>query len=149
MGLILIRDGAPYVFEASATVRYTPLAKWVARGRDGAYVLERLKSPLSQQQVEKLAAIARTFEGRPYDLTFEWSDTRIYCSELVWKIYDRALGIDIGKLQRLGDFDLSDAAVRAKIKERYGEAIPLGEPVISPASMYESPLLQVVARAGI
>src|SRR5437867_163185 len=27
----------------------------------------------------------------PYDLTFEWSDDKIYCSELVWKVYERAL----------------------------------------------------------
>src|SRR6185503_6516185 len=30
VGLIFIRDGKPYVFEAISTVRYTPLAKWTA-----------------------------------------------------------------------------------------------------------------------
>ena len=44
--------------------------------------------------------VGESFRGRPYDLTFEWSDERIYCSELVWKIYERALGIEIGPPQR-------------------------------------------------
>jgi hypothetical protein len=34
MGLIFNRDGKPYVFEAVATVRFTPLDQWIARGVD-------------------------------------------------------------------------------------------------------------------
>jgi len=49
----------------------------------------------------------------------------MYCSELVYKIYDRALGIKIGQLQRVRDFDLTDAAVQAKMRERYGSEVPL------------------------
>jgi hypothetical protein len=30
------------------------------------------------------------------------------------------------------------------MKERYGEQVPLDEPVISPVAMFESPLLVVV-----
>jgi hypothetical protein len=32
MGMIVLRNGQPYVLEASATVRYTPLAQWVVYG---------------------------------------------------------------------------------------------------------------------
>lgn len=32
------------------------------------------------------------------------------------------------------------------MKERYGEAIPLAKPVISPAAMFGSPLLVTVAQ---
>lgn len=149
MGVIFSRDGRPYVLEASATVRFTPLNEWIARGKDSAYVVKRLRTPLTQTQINKLRNAARPLEGRSYDPTFEWSDARIYCSELVWKIYNRALDVEIGKLQRLADFDLSDPAVRAKMKERYGNAVPMDETVISPAVMYDSPLLQVVAKAGI
>jgi len=149
MGMIFSRDGKPYVLEASATVRFTPLNEWIARGLNGAYVVKRLRTPLTEAQIDKLRKAARPLEGRSYDLTFEWSDARIYCSELVWKIYDRALDVELGKLQRLADFDLSDPAVRAKMKERYGSAVPKDETVISPGAMYDSPLLQVVAKAGI
>jgi hypothetical protein len=148
MGIIFIRDGQPYVLEAVTTVRYTPLRAWIGRGVSGSFVVKRLGAGLDAQQVDRLRTTAQTFLGRPYDLTFEWSDTRMYCSELVWKIYDRALGVNLGDLQRLRDFDLSNPAVSAKIKERYGTAIPLDEPVISPAAMFASPLLAVVANRG-
>ena len=84
------RDGKPFVFEAIATVRYTPLAQWTARGRSGDYVVKRLKAPLTADQADKLRKAAETYAGKPYDLYFEWSDARIYCSELVWKAYQDA-----------------------------------------------------------
>jgi uncharacterized protein YycO len=144
MGIIFLRHGQPFVFEASATVRSTPLDKWIARGDGGKAVIKRVEGGLTTAQVKRLRTTAKSFAGKPYDLTFEWSDSRIYCSELVWKIYERALGIHIGQLQHLRDFDLSDPAVRAKIQERYGDAVPMDETVISPAAMFASPLLVVV-----
>ena len=69
-----------------------------------------------------------------------------YCSELVWKAYDRGLAIDIGALQTLRDFNLTDAAVKAKMRERYGDTVPLNEPVISPVAMFRSDLLVTVAE---
>lgn len=145
MGVILHRDGQPYVFEAIDPVTYTPLARWIARGSGGHYVLKRLRTPLTAQQTTKLRDAAEAFRGRRYDLAFEWSDQRIYCSELVWKMYDRALGVRIGTLRPLRSFKLDDPAVKAKLRERYGERVPLAEPVISPAAMFDSPLLTTVA----
>ncbi len=145
MGVVLFRAGKPFVFEAVATVRYTPLADWVARGEEGRCVVKRLQKPLGPEALARLRREARRLEGRPYDLVFEWSDRRIYCSELVWKLYQRASGLEIGALQRLRDFDLADPAVQAKLRERYGTRVPLDEPVISPASMAASDLLETVA----
>ena len=75
---------------------------------------------------------------------FGWSDDRIYCSELVWKIYKEALGIELGKLQQLKEFDLSHPIVQKKLKERYGNNIPYDEKVISPAAIFESEELELV-----
>lgn len=144
MGVILHREGKPFVYEAIATVRYTPLARWTARGDGGRYVVKRLKAGLTAAQAQKLRASAAEFEGRPYDLYFEWSNERIYCSELVWKMYQRALNLEIGTRQKLREFDLSAELVRAKMRERYGSSVPLDEFVISPAAMFDSTLLEVV-----
>jgi uncharacterized protein YycO len=146
MGVILHRDGKPFVYEAIATVRYTPLATWTARGDGGQYVVKRLKGGLTPAQAKKLRASAAGFEGKPYDLYFEWSNDRIYCSELVWKMYQRALGLEIGARQKLREFDLSAALVKAKMRERYGSRVPLDEPVISPAAMFDSTLLEAVSH---
>ena len=149
MGMILFRNGKPYVFEAVQTVRYTPLDQWIARGEGRHYVVKRLadaKHVMNDRAVSRIRDQARLLEGKAYDLTFEWSDERIYCSELVWKVYERSLGIKIGKLQRLREFRLSDPAVKRKLQERYGTAVPLDEPVISPGAMFSAPNLVDVAR---
>jgi hypothetical protein len=146
MGVVVWRNGKPFVFEAVKTVRLTPLTAWIARGEGGHFVAKRLRQPLDAASRVKLLRTAATFAGRPYDLTFEWSDARIYCSELVWKLYDRALGIRIGALQRLREFKLDDPAVRRKLIERYDNKIPLDEPVISPAAMADSDLLVDVVQ---
>ena len=149
MGIIFLQGGKPFVYEASRTVQYTPLAKWVARGENGHYVVKRLRDAdriLTGDAVAKLRRAARGFRDKPYDLTFAWSDDRIYCSELVWKIYDRGLGIRIGQLQKLRDFDLSDPVVQAKLQERYGDQVPLEETVISPGAMFSAEILTVVGK---
>ncbi len=148
MGIVFFRNGSPFVFEAIKTVQYTPFKKWVARGVGSHYVVKRLRDAdhiLTQDAVAKLRQAGAQFQGKPYDLTFEWSDARIYCSELVWKIYYRALGLRVGRLQKLRDFDLSDPLVKAKMKERYGKAIPMEETVISPGEMFTFEGLKVVS----
>ena len=90
--------------------------------------------------------IAEQHLGKNYDYFFEWSDTRMYCSELVWKIYYEALGVEIGKLERMGDFDLGDEIVRRKLEERFGSNIPYDEKVISPGEMFKSRKLKLVYR---
>lgn len=146
MGVVLTRNGRAFVFEAERTVRYTPLQAWLARGEGGHYVVKRPRAPLSAAQAGRLRRSAKAFEGKPYDAAFEWSDRRLYCSELVWKLFDRALGVQLGERQKLGDFALDDPLVRAKLRERYGKAVPLQETVISPQAMFASPLLETVAE---
>jgi Permuted papain-like amidase enzyme, YaeF/YiiX, C92 family len=148
MGIVFLRDGVPVVYEAVDPVRATPLARWVARGVGGRIVVKRLKDAgtvLTPDAVRALRRETERFLGRRYDLAFGWSDERIYCSELVWKAYDRALGRQIGRLQRLRDFDLEEPIVKGKLKERYGSKVPLDEPVISPGAMFASEELVTVA----
>lgn len=147
VGIVHFERGAPFVYEAVGPVKLTPLGDWVARGNGKHFVVMRLKDAETRLTPAALDALRKTgqrFRGRPYDFAFEWSDDRIYCSELVWKIYKEALGIDLAKLQRLGDFDLTHPAVQNKIRERHGPRVPVDEPVISPAAIADSPLLEKV-----
>lgn len=147
MGLVLPHDGGLEVYEAVGPVKYTPFADWKARGVDGRLLVKRLRRPdgaLTAEDIRKLVAVAATYMGKTYDSHFEWSDERIYCSELVWKIYKGALGIELGTLERLGDFNLTHPSVVAPLQERYRGSIPRDEPVISPAALAASPLLETV-----
>lgn len=147
MGIIFIKNGKPYVFEAGSKVAYTPLTSFIERGKNRYYVIKRLKDHnLSVKETNKLKLVAKTFENKPYDIWFGWNDNYIYCSELVWKIYNRALKLEIGQLQNIKDFNLSSALVKQKLKARYGDKIPFQETVISPIAMFNSPLLITVDK---
>ena len=147
MGIVYVLDGGPFVFEAVSRVRSTPLEEWIKRGEGGHCVVKRLQDEgplLTPEAMPSMLEVGRRFEGKHYDLKFEWSDDRVYCSELVWKIFKRALNVEIGPLETVGDFDLSDSVVREKVSERFGEALRLDEPVISPAAMFSSSELKTV-----
>ena len=114
MGIVYVEEGQPFVYEAIQPVRLTRLEDWERRGEGGHFVVKRLRDAdrlLTAGNLSRMKAEGKKFQGRNYDLYFERSDDRMYCSELVWKIYYRALGIEIGRTQMLGDFDLSDPAV--------------------------------------
>jgi hypothetical protein len=147
VGIVFMRAGEAYVFEAKKIVGFTPLAEWVARGVDSHYVVKRLNTtePVELDKArKKMPGLIKKYRGRPYDFYFEWSDEKIYCSELVWKIYDEALRVQLGQHQRLREFDLQHPLVQAKLRERFGSQIPLDELVISPAAIFASDQLATV-----
>ncbi|MBL7859408.1 MAG: YiiX family permuted papain-like enzyme [Cyclobacteriaceae bacterium] len=147
MGILYEIDGAFYVYEAIQPVKLTRLNDWIQRGENSHYVVKRLKDGerlLTSENLKKMKQYGEQFQGKSYDLYFEWTDDKIYCSELVWKIYKAVLNIEIGALQELHEFDLTDKIVSDKMKERYGNNIPLREKVISPAAMFNSDKLITV-----
>lgn len=147
MGIIYENDGQHFVYEAVQPVKLTPLTEWINRGENRHYVIKRLANAdqvLTSSTLTKMKQIGEQFKGKPYDIYFEWSNDKIYCSELVWKIYKQATDIEIGELEKLSDFDLTNDIVKAKMKERYGDSIPMDEKVISPASMFNSDKLITV-----
>ena len=141
VGIIYNNNNKFFVYEAVQPVKLTPLDQWIDRGLNDHYVVKRLKNAdniLTKEALAKMKKVGEQYKGKNYDIYFEWSDDKIYCSELVWKVYKEATGIEIGELEELSDFDLSHKAVKQKMKERYGDNIPLDEKVISPAAMFNS-----------
>jgi len=139
---IIFKEGNEYfVWEAVQPVRRTPLKTWIKHGEKDHFVVKRLQNYdeiINDNIILKMKSVGKSFMGKDYDLTFDWTDDRIYCSELVWKIYDRALGIEVGKLQQLKEFDLTHPLVKEKLKERYGKNIPLDGLVVSPAAIFDN-----------
>jgi uncharacterized protein YycO len=149
VGIVLETDGELIVYEAVQPVKMTPLADWIRHGQGGHYVVKRLKNAdeiLTSAVLSDMEDIANGYLGKNYDIYFEWSDEKIYCSELVWKIYKEATGIEIGDLKTLKDFDLSSNSVQSIMEERYGNDIPLDEDVISPAGMFKSEKLVLIEQ---
>ncbi len=146
-GIVYIEAGKTYVVEAVQPVKRTPFEEFVKRGEDGAYVVKRLRNAeniLTEQVLERMKIEGQKMIGKRYDSHFNWSDEQIYCSELVWKIYERATGIELCPLKKMNDFDFSNPSVKEVIKQRYKDQIPWEEPVVSPADLFESGELEVV-----
>lgn len=146
-GLIYPKGNEWFVYEAVQPVKITPFEEWIGHGEGHHYVVNRLKDRdkiLSPEALKKMEEVAISYVGKNYDLYFEWSDDKIYCSELVWKVYKEGANVEVGNLQKLATFDLSSPIVKAKLAERYGENVPLEEMVISPGGIFESKNLDLI-----
>lgn len=146
VGILFNQNNGWYVLEAIGPVKYTAFKIWLANGISAHYTIKRLKDPqaLTPQTLEKLRLEGNRLVGKPYDPYFGWSDDKLYCSELVWKVYKKAADMEIGVPRTLGEFDLTPPKVKAKLAERYGKNVPLNERVIAPSTIFESPLLTSV-----
>ncbi|MFD2909633.1 YiiX family permuted papain-like enzyme [Flavobacterium ardleyense] len=146
-GIIFIKNGKTYVYEAVQPVKMTLLKDWISQGTDSKYVVQRLKNSdklLTKEILNKMKTYGKSFNNKDYDLYFEWSDDKIYCSELVWKIYKNGANIELCQTKKLKDFNLNHPAVQQIMKERYGSKIPYNEAVVAPSQLYESALLQTI-----
>ena len=138
-GMIIREGNNIQVFEAIGPVQYTPINEWVKHGNNNAFKAYRLKntSAISNLQIKTWKLKAIDYIGKSYDHVFGWSDDKIYCSELVWKMY-KNIGIEISAPKHLKDFDLSNKLVKQQLQMRYGTAIPYEEKVVSPQDLIES-----------
>jgi len=149
VGVIFMQGGRPMVFEAVQPVKTTPLDKWIRRGVDQRYVVKRLRDRSLLQSIatrESMLAWGKGQEGKSYDMSFAWSDHEMYCSELVWKLYKEAVGIELAPLRTVANFSLKSPEVQLQLRKRWPHGIPPQEPMIAPVGLFESPLLVEVPR---
>jgi len=147
VGMLFQKDGEWMVLEAVQPVKLTPLSVWKSYGDGGVIEVKRIKNAeklITDDVADRMKTIGNDYLGKNYDIYFDWSDEEIYCSELVWKIYNQALGVEIGELRPLRDFDLSDPIVKQIMNRRYGSEVPLDSKMISPGDMFNCTLLDVV-----
>lgn len=147
MGIVARQEDELFVYEAVQPVKMTPLSQWIKRGVAGRFVLKRLKDSrriLTSDALMRLPTAEKSYLGKNYDIYFQWTDERMYCSEIIWKVYKKALNIEVAELQKGSDFDFSNPVVRKKIRERFPEGFPANEVVISPQRIFDSKLLETV-----
>lgn len=144
VGIVFYENGKPMVYHAVEPVSVNTLEEFKSMSADGNLVVKRLKdqSYLSEEKVSAMLKEAKSLLGKHYDIFFAWSDSELYCSEFVWKIYQKHLGLQVGKLRPLKEFDLTAPQVKEIMKMRYGNNIPYNENMISPGDMYSSDLLE-------
>lgn len=96
-GIVVMKGGKPYVLETLKTLVLTPLDKFIARGKDGRYWLKRSNK-------DNIKIKYNSYLGKPYDLAFKFDNGKFYCSELIYDIYIKQLGIELCKPKKVGDY---------------------------------------------
>lgn len=144
-GMLFEKDGTWQVLEAVGPVKWTPLAEFRRHGGKGQITVMRLakdalRAPEGMQAVRDSALVML---GRPYDIKFGWGDELVYCSELVYKAYDRALGLKLGDHKALREYALDSPEVQQQM-ERYGAVVPLDSLMIAPGAIADCKLLRVI-----
>jgi len=142
-GILFYENGQAYVYEAVQPVGKRKLEDWIASGVGGKYEVKRLKdaSKLTPENINAMKQFAASQFGKNYDGYFNWSDKELYCSELVWKVYNEKLGIKLAKPLPLRDFNIDAIEVRKIMQQRYGKDFPYDELMVSPSQLFESDLL--------
>ena len=143
VGVIFFKSGKLYVFEAVNPVKITPLQEFINRGVGSKYSVKRTKTPISNSELKIMIEYGKRQIGKPYDLKFEWSDSKIYCSELVWKIYHYA-GIRLCDIKTFSEFNLNRPIVKQAINSRYKGKFNINESVVAPIDLYNSDKLKTV-----
>ncbi|WP_395053631.1 YiiX family permuted papain-like enzyme [Flavobacterium sp.] len=145
-GIIFNENGKSYVYEAIQPVKKTLLSDWITHGLDNKYVVARLKDTtlLNANNVAKMKEYGKKEFNKEYDIYFEWSNEKIYCSEYVWKIYKNGANIELCNLEKLKSFNLDNPQVKAILKQRYGNNFPLNEDVVAPSQLADSEKVTII-----
>jgi len=142
-GIIFHKDGVPYVFEAVQPVKITPLNKWINRGIQKKYIVTRYKHSISKKDMDNMYQYAKKQLGKPYDLKFQWSNSKMYCSELIYKTY-LAGNITLTKCKTFNDYNLNHPEAKKMISQRYNDGISRTETVIAPVDLYNSNMVKTI-----
>ena len=147
-GVVFSHEGKWMVMEAIHPVQITPLKQFVDRSLPDTFHAMRLRNAPDKTSIAQAKAWATRQAGLPYDLKFQWDDEALYCSEFVWKLYDRA-GVRLCKTRSFKNYKLDAPVVKRVIDQRYGgiHNLPPDEPVVAPSDLAASPLLVEVPHA--
>jgi hypothetical protein len=137
-GIIVMRDGETYVLETLRTLVLTPLDEFITRGQDGKYWLKR--SDKENIQIEY-----SHYLGKPYDAAFSFDNDIYYCSELVYDIYKKQLGIELCKPKQVGDYLILGTDKFDKIESTMKRrGISKGQYAVAPVDIFKSEYLHSV-----
>ena len=136
-GIVKETDSGFVVIEAVGPVREIDLGSWIEDG-EGRFSALRLKE---KAELRKAVSVAEHFLGLPYDRAYSWNDEEFYCSELVYKAYDRGCGISLCELRQVDAYSLGliDQQTREGLDSTF-----LKQQVVSPGDLARSPLLKMV-----
>ena len=137
-GVVVMKDGKPYVLETQKTLVLTPLKKFIARGKDGKYWHKRPK-------LDNIKIKYSGYLGKPYDLAFKFDNGKFYCSELIYDVYLNQLGVELCKPKTIDDYLIFGSHRIPKIKRAMKKrGITMEQYAVAPVDVFNSKELKFV-----
>ena len=125
-GIIIEKKGEFYVLETLGTIKLTPVKKFIDRGLLKRYWVKR-------PHRDDIKIRYRQYLGIPYDLAFKFDNGKYYCSELVYEIYRKQLGIQLCEPRQLKEYHLTGLQKKARAR-----GMNLKQYVVSPDDLFHS-----------
>jgi len=146
VGFAVQENGEWLVIESKVPfVCKTPLRKFLSRTCNNEVMVRRLKSPLSDHQIDQLKQSAEKRMGRLYHLGFKFDSNRQFCSKFVYQVYKEALGVELGKVQTLEQLLTENPQASVGFwRCWYLGFIPWQRKTLTPASQISDPSLNTV-----
>lgn len=146
-GIVFLQNNRLMVLEAVQPVTVSTVEGFYSRGKPEGFAVKRLKSPVKPDAYQKARDWAAKQVGLNYDARFLWGDDKMYCSELVWKVFKQA-GVELCAVKKFKDYQLERPEVRRIIEQRFGgmENVPMNEKVVAPSDLADSKLLVDVPK---
>ena len=145
-GIVVQENGQWKVLEAIGPVCKTPLEQWIQRGRHDGFAAYRLKAPYAAK-TDAIVQAAKLYLGAPYDIRYDLDEEKIYCSELVFKAFRKAVGEDLGRIVKLKDLNWQPNV--ALIRKMEGGTVPLELEIITPVNLSQANQLECVFTRDI
>lgn len=146
VGILIKRSSKWYVAEAVGPLKETPVADFIARSKNKSYRVYRFKHFDPATMASALKATLPKY-NKPYDIYFEWSKERIYCSELTYNVMKDVTGFELGRVQKMKEMKLDGPYVQALIQKRLtdiGKELDPNEDIVTPVSQMQDDALTLV-----
>jgi hypothetical protein len=142
-GILFKKRNCWYVIEAIGPVKETGITEFVRRGRNRNVDIYRLDTSYHNLIPEFIQEL-KTYSGRPYDIMYEMDDEKIYCSELIYKAFQKIYNEDLGEAKKLGDMNWGPYA--NTIRHYEDGPVPVERLIISPKAVSEANQLHLIHR---
>ena len=117
------------ILEASKTVRLTPFAKFIGSAKNDNWTVKR-----PDQKLEKSISYSK-YLGMPYDLEFKFNNGKMYCSELVWLVYQDQ-GVELCKPRKVSSFICTRIPRVKKLMQKRN--ISMEQTAVAPVDLYKA-----------
>ncbi len=147
VGIIIKKKNAWYVVEARNGVETTALQGFIQRGKNNEFKVFRSTSYDNSKMRNALYSEIAKYSQKKYDIYFEFSDDRIYCSELTYKVLKAVTRHEVGVVNKMKELRLDGPYVQELIKRRLtdlGKELNPEEPIVTPVSQMLDASLDLV-----